>query len=140
MNSNSRDHTPKAAVRRRRLRETASVAEKVFWDLIRKDRLGFRFRREVSVAGYFIDFYCATAQLAVELDGEQHQTTTEYDAKRDRILSECGIEVIRIPNQDLFEESGKPRQTWMDLIVRQCEKRVAEFDALRIQHRNKQKT
>jgi len=109
-----------------------SVSEQRLWAFIQKDRLGYRFRRNISVGDYYIDFYCAAAQLAIEVDGEQHKYRVELDQLRDDFLRSCGIQVIRIPSLDLFEPDGKKLGTWIDLIVDTCERRVSEFDELRI--------
>jgi len=48
MEPRSRNHSPLATVRRKKNREEASASERVFWEMIRKDRLGYdsgdRFR------------------------------------------------------------------------------------------------
>src|SRR5581483_11598462 len=51
-------------------------------------------------AGYFLDFYCPTARLAVELDGFQHGVgdNIDRDEKRDSTLAAEGVEVLRIWN------------------------------------------
>jgi very-short-patch-repair endonuclease len=108
-----------------------SVSERVFWGRIRKDQLGYRFRRQVSIAGYYIDFYCAAAQLGIEIDGEQHLLSGERDTRRDGILAANGIEIIRIPSLGLFETSSAKEAAWIDLIKRRCAERIAEFDSLR---------
>lgn len=59
----------------RALRHTMTEAEKKFWPLVRNNRLGVKFRRQVPIGPYIIDFFCFSAKLAVELDGGQHYTT-----------------------------------------------------------------
>ena len=88
------------------MRADMSVSEKVLWNLVRKDRLGFRFKRQVPVLDYILDFYCAEAWLAIEVDGEQHLDSATYDADRDARLAERGIETLRIPSLWLFDAAG----------------------------------
>ena len=59
-----------------------------------------RFLRQKVIDGYIVDFYCASAKIAIELDGSQHYTQAgiEYDEERDNLLQAWGIEVIRFPN------------------------------------------
>ena len=59
-----------------------------------------RFLRQKVIDGYIVDFYCASAKIAIELDGSQHYTQVgvEYDEERDNLLRAWGIEVIRFPN------------------------------------------
>lgn len=66
---------------------------------------GFSFRRQHPVGPYILDFYCAAAKLAVELDGDQHGMTSAraHDAARTAFLNRMGIRVLRIWNQELKE-------------------------------------
>ena len=52
---------------------------------------------------YIVDFYCAAAKLVIELDGSQHfdEATMEYDRRRTAYLRKCGVEVLRIPNNEV---------------------------------------
>ena len=65
----------------------------------------FRFRRQVTVGSYILDFYCAAAKLAIELDGSQHYDSMQqqYDAKRTAYLSRQGIYVLRFSNTDILQ-------------------------------------
>ena len=65
----------------------------------------YRFRRQVTFGNYILDFYCAAAKLAVELDGSQHyeQMGQEYDRRRTAYLNGLGIAVIRFSNLDVLK-------------------------------------
>ena len=62
------------------------------------------FRRQKPILVYVVDFYCAKAKLAVELDGSQHMESAgqRYDMERTKALKELGIEVIRFPNNAIW--------------------------------------
>ena len=62
-----------------------------------------RFRRQVAFGRCIMDFYCAQAKLAVELDGSQHMTPEGLakDAERTAFLEETGIFVLRFSNVDV---------------------------------------
>lgn len=62
------------------------------------------FRRQKPILVYVVDFYCAKAKLAVELDGSQHMESASqrYDMERTKALKELGIEVIRFPNNAIW--------------------------------------
>ena len=80
----------------------------------------YRFRRQVTFGYYILDFYCAAAKLAVELDGSQHyaEEGLQKDAKRTHFLEENGIAVLRFSNLDVTKNlSGVCQQ--IDLIVQQ---------------------
>lgn len=77
-----------------------------------------RFLRQKVIDGYIVDFYCASAKIAIELDGSQHytETGTEYDEERDKLLLAWGIETVRFKNSDIrekFEETCR----YIDKIV-----------------------
>jgi very-short-patch-repair endonuclease len=54
------------------------------------------FRRQHAMEPYILDFYCAAARLAVEIDGMGHDFRVEHDARRDLWLTNQGIEVMRV--------------------------------------------
>ena len=67
-------------------------------------RTEHRFRRQVVIGNYIVDFYCHAAKLVVELDGSQHCTPEEkeYDRKRTAYLEHQGLKVIRFSNLDVM--------------------------------------
>ncbi|MEI7984125.1 MAG: DUF559 domain-containing protein [Armatimonadota bacterium] len=108
--------------RARQARSHPSVAEEIVWELVRNSRLGFKFKREHPFGGYRLDFYCAEAKVALELDGEQHDPI--YDSDRDRYLSEFDVLVIRIPNLELFGlDPEAPYRDHLKELMKLCEKR-----------------
>lgn len=68
--------------------------------MLRGRELGFKFRREYPIGPYRLDFYCAEAKLALEMDGEQHEP--ERDQARDEWLNDQGIATLRIPSRQFF--------------------------------------
>lgn len=100
-----------------------SVAERTFWEMARRNGLGFNFRRQHPCFGITLDFYCHEAALCVEFDGEQHEP--ERDALRDEHLLSKGIETLRVPNRDFFRvDRDKEWTDWIEKIVRKCEERA----------------
>jgi very-short-patch-repair endonuclease len=63
------------------------------------------FRRQHPIGRYVLDFYCAKARLAIELDGASHDlgNRPQRDSRRDAWLRERGIRVLRIPVTELRE-------------------------------------
>ena len=98
---------PERTIRRaRRLRKSPTRAEQYFWSLVR-DRAfdGLRFRRQVPIGFYVVDFACLSARLIVEADGGVHALRIFDDARRDAWLTSQGFQVLRFPNSDIL---GKP--------------------------------
>ena len=109
---NSRfSRTPAMTARARGLRRRMSPIEQRLWHAIRGMQLGVSFRRQHPVGPYVLDFYCARASLAVELDGDEHATCRERDAARTRFLNGRGIRVIRFSNRDVWSNLNGVRET-----------------------------
>ena len=86
----------------KQLRKNMTPWERHLWfDFLRSYPV--RFRRQAVFGEYVADFYCAKANLVLELDGSQHyqQSVMEYDEKRTKELESFGVVVIRIPNNQV---------------------------------------
>ena len=89
----------------RDLRKEATDAEQWLWQHLRSRRLlGFKFRRQVPIGDYIIDFLCKEQKLVVELDGSQHQEQVEYDQRRSEYLEQQGYRVVRYWNHDVLQQ------------------------------------
>ncbi len=85
--------------RARWFRRHLTPPEARLWRCLKGDRLGgLGFRKQHPVGPYILDFYCALAKLAVEVDGASHGTEERmaHDARRTRWLACKGVRVIRI--------------------------------------------
>ena len=83
----------------RRLRRAMSLPELLLWKALRDRPAGLKFRRQHPCGDYILDFFCADARLAIEIDGEAHDRgdRPERDAARDAWLGKAGISTLRIP-------------------------------------------
>jgi very-short-patch-repair endonuclease len=98
------NETIKSEARPRQLRENATEAERKLWLHLRNRQvLGAKFRRQHPIGNYIADFVSFDAMLIVELDGGQHAERTSYDQVRDAKLVEHGFEVLRVWNNDVFQ-------------------------------------
>ena len=96
---------PAKVQRAKELRRQMTEEERMLWQRLRGNRLhGLHFRRQQIIDGFIVDFYCHAAGLVVEVDGEIHQQQAAYDAERDRILSERGLRVVRIENEEVRQD------------------------------------
>ena len=68
------------------LRRHETAAEALLWQAIRNRKLnGRKFRRQVPIGAFVVDFYCASERLVIELDGPIHEDQQEADQLRQRI-------------------------------------------------------
>jgi very-short-patch-repair endonuclease len=94
--------TPAMSANARDLRKQVSPIEQRLWHALRGAQLGASFRRQHLVGPYVLEFYCASAGLAVELDGDEHTSRAHRDSVRTRFLNRRGIRVIRFCNRDVW--------------------------------------
>jgi len=90
----------------RELRKKPTGAEAKLWRSLRGSRLaGCKFRRQQPLGRYIADFYCAKANLAIELDGAVHAgpEREEYDRIRDETIAARGVKVLRFSNSQVLE-------------------------------------
>jgi very-short-patch-repair endonuclease len=105
LNITKMDKSPKTLARARKLRDSETEAEGRLWGSLRDRRLaGFKFRRQVPVPPYIVDFLCVSQSLVVEVDGATHGDAHEirYDEKRTAYLESKGLRVHRVLNHDVF--------------------------------------
>ncbi|PIR77946.1 MAG: restriction endonuclease [Candidatus Magasanikbacteria bacterium CG10_big_fil_rev_8_21_14_0_10_36_16] len=88
--------------KRKKLRSLPTKAEYVLWQELRKEKTGFRFRRQVSIGAFIVDFYCHELKLIIEIDGPIHENQKEYDYIRENYLKNSGYKVIRFTNEEVL--------------------------------------
>ena len=71
----------------------------MLWQAVRRKQLGVRIRRQHPIDRFVLDFYCAEARLAIEIDGPAHEEQKDYDDWRDEQLARWGNEVLRVPEE-----------------------------------------
>ncbi len=105
------------------LRNKMTKAEKILWKKL-KDRNLFpsKFRRQHPIDIFIVDFYCHSAKLVVELDGEYHlkKSQMEYDTGRSAEIESWGLKVIRFTNKEVFDN--------IDDVVLQIQQSIAEIE------------
>lgn len=108
-----------------RLRREATKQENHLWyDFLRGYPV--QFRRQMVLGRFIVDFYCAKAKLAIEVDGSQHfeEDALAYDRARTDYLNQMGVDVIRFTNFDIDRNfSGV-----CEMIRSVVERRTAEKD------------
>jgi very-short-patch-repair endonuclease len=92
-----------AVTRARALRLGATSAERRLWLALREGLPEARFRRQVPIGPYIVDFCSHAARLVIEVDGSQHQGAAGYDAARTRFLEGEGYRVLRFWNNEVAE-------------------------------------
>ena len=91
--------------RAKAMRREMTPAEYRLWSHLRDRRLdGLKFRRQVPLGPYIVEFLCKEEKLVVEVDGGQHSESA-YDARRDAWLKAEGYCVLRLWNDHVLEST-----------------------------------
>jgi very-short-patch-repair endonuclease len=87
------------------LRNKMTEAERRLWYWLRAHRLAdHKFKRQVPIGSYIVDFACLGRKLVVEVDGGQHADSLS-DKRRDAWLKTQGFEVLRFWNSDVLKNT-----------------------------------
>jgi len=89
--------------RAKKMRFDSTPAEHRLWQILRARRFaGYKFRRQAPIDFYIADFVCFARRLIIEVDGGQH-AQSDSDKRRDAFLRSQDFRVLRIWNNDIFE-------------------------------------
>jgi very-short-patch-repair endonuclease len=89
----------------RDLRKVPTSAEDVLWQALRGRRLhGLKFRRQVPVLNYTVDFLCIERKLIIEADRVQHTWFAEYDGCRTDEIERQGFMILRFTNHEVLND------------------------------------
>lgn len=107
-NYHSKNYTKNAFNNAKTLRkkEQTTESEKLLWYYLKNRQLNnCRFRRQVAIGNYIVDFLCPEKKLIIELDGGQHNENRNiiYDNERTKYLNNLGYKVIRFWDNDIFK-------------------------------------
>ena len=88
----------------KQLRREMSPPEIALWLALRRNEAGLRFRKQKAAGEYVLDFYCAPAKLAIEVDGEAHDRGDRpaRDARRDAWFEARGVRTLRYAAREVL--------------------------------------
>ena len=87
------------------LRSNMTDAERRLWYLLRAHRFsGYKFKRQIPIGRYIVDFVCLAERLVIEVDGGQH-AGSESDLRRDQWLEDQGFRVLRFWNNEVLNNT-----------------------------------
>jgi histidinol dehydrogenase len=83
------------------MRRAPTRSEALLYALLRRDAAGFRFRRQVVIGRFIVDFFVASVGLIVEIDGGVHVGQADHDRLRQQALEALGYRVVRFSAEDV---------------------------------------
>ena len=88
------------------LRQRSTDAEQALWKRLRNRQLaGCKFRRQVLIGKYIVDFVCFERKVVIEVDGGHHQEQVSSDAVRTTWLESQGFRVLRFWNHEVLADA-----------------------------------
>ena len=86
--------------------------ERILWEELRRHNLyGLKFKRQVPIGDYVVDFYCHKYRLIIEIDGGIHEQQKEYDQFREEILELKYFTVLRFTNKEVEHDLPRVLET-----------------------------
>ena len=77
----------------------------MLWDAVRNKKFhGLKFRRQVPLGRFIVDFLCTEPPLIIELDGPIHDFRMQEDAERTKLIVEDHhMPILRFKNEQILE-------------------------------------
>jgi|tagenome__1003787_1003787.scaffolds.fasta_scaffold18179530_1 very-short-patch-repair endonuclease len=91
----------------RQLRRTPTRAYQLLWSGLRKKKLGVRFLRRRPIFGWIPDFWCPSKRIVVEIDYLSDDQRRTDHRRRDRVLAERGIVVLRFSAERVYADADQ---------------------------------
>lgn len=115
----------------RELRRDMTAAEAILWRSLRGSALdGLKFRRQVPIGNYVVDFLCVEHRLVVELDGPPHENEDQrlHDAARDEWLRNHGYHILRFDNDIVIGGGNMPLDRIREAVKTNADRREPSSD------------
>ena len=104
--------------RAKSLRARQTHTEQRLWYHLRAHRFfGLKFKRQVPLGPYIVDFLCGRHHLIIEVDGAQHAEQGQYDHARDAWLESRGFTVLRFWNHDVLQDTDSVLERIRQVVV-----------------------
>lgn len=99
-------------------RNKQTLGERLLWSRIRnRQLLDTKFKRQVPLLNYVLDFYSPEKRICVEVDGSSHdELRYDKDQKRDNELTNLGIKVLRFSEADVRNRIYEVIQTIVNTL------------------------
>lgn len=89
-----------------KLRRSMSPPEGKVWKHLKRKFAGVEWYSQAIILGWVADFFCVQKRIVVEVDSSFHIGREAYDAKRDKVMGEHGITILRVQASEINMNVG----------------------------------
>ena len=94
-----------------------TISEAALWDGIQRKQTGARFRRQVPIGIWIVDFASFSPKLVIEVDDETHRWRDETE--RTREIESRGFTILRFDNREIAQhpdDAVGTVRTWVQCL------------------------
>jgi very-short-patch-repair endonuclease len=96
------DPTQKKRIYANELRRNLTLPEGMLWKRLKPGFAGVEWHSQSIILGFIADFFCAQKRIVIEIDSSYHNGREAYDKKRDQIMKDAGITVLRVQAKEVM--------------------------------------
>ena len=97
----------------REMRRDMTISERAAWNELRGRKLGVKFRRQVVIGPYILDFACFVPRIAIEIDDPSHEFRDE--TIRTSYIESQGFVMLRFTNEFVAKHGvGESVANWLE--------------------------
>jgi len=95
-------YNPMLKERARELRKNSTLSEVLLWRHLKgRQMLGHDFDRQKPIGNFIVDFFCNELMLAIEIDGDSHNSKFDQDIERQKRLEGLGVRFLRFTDLEV---------------------------------------
>jgi very-short-patch-repair endonuclease len=85
------------------LRRSLTLPEGMLWKRLKPGFAGESWASQAIIRGFIADFFCERKRIVIEIDSSFHNGREDYDQKRDEIMREHGIVILRVQATEVMK-------------------------------------
>jgi very-short-patch-repair endonuclease len=95
-------YNPMLKERAGELRRNSTLSEVLLWRYLKGRQMsGHDFDRQKPIGNFIVDFFCNELMLAIEIDGESHNSKGDQDIERQKRLEGLGVRFLRFSDMEV---------------------------------------
>jgi very-short-patch-repair endonuclease len=107
-------YNPRLVTLAKALRKNMTLSEVLLWEVLKnRQMMGYDFDRQKPIDEFIVDFYCKDLMLAIEIDGDSHDSEEAFvkDMKRQKRLEALGVRFLRFDDLEVKKDMNNVIRT-----------------------------